>query len=185
LSTPAARRGARLGALLDRGLTLLEEIIISVGLAAATLLLFANVVARYVFSSGFSWVLETVQYLFAWVVLIGAAHGVKTGIHLGIDLVVEKLPPRWQRWVVLLAWSLCFGFVVAVLVLSVEYTLKIRAWGDLTLDLQIPQWIPYLAIPIGLTLMAIRFLQVGWLIWQGKVQRVARAEHADVRDPGS
>jgi len=179
------RRSEGLGALLDRGLTLLEEIIISVGLAAATLLLFANVVARYVFSSGFSWVLETVQYLFAWVVLIGAAHGVKASIHLGIDVVVEKLPLRWQRWVALLAWALCFGFVVSVLILSVEYTIKIHAWGDLTLDLQIPQWIPYLAIPTGLTLMAIRFLQVGWLIWKDKVSRVARAEHAELRDAGS
>lgn len=182
MSTPLPRRSASLGALLDRGLTLVEELIVSVGLSAATLLLFANVVARYAFSTGFSWVLETVQYLIAWVVLIGAAHGVKAGIHLGIELLVDKLPPPWQRRVVLVAWTLCFGFVVSVLVLSIQYTLKIGAWGDLTLDLRIPQWIPYLAIPTGLTLMAIRLLQVGWLIWKGEVRRLARVEHGGLRD---
>ena len=67
---------------IDRIITLFEVTVITIGLAIATLLLFANVVARYVFESGFTWALETVQYLFAWVVLIGAAHGIKTGVHL-------------------------------------------------------------------------------------------------------
>ena len=44
---------------------------------------------------------------------------------------------------------LCLSFVVTVLVLSVEYRVRIYQWGDLTLDLQIPQWIPYVAIPVS------------------------------------
>jgi len=168
--------------MLDKTLTIIEEVIITVGLGLATLLLFANVVARYVFDTGFPWVLETVQYLFAWVVLVGAAHGVRAGVHLGIDLVVARFSPANQRRITLLGVGLSLIFVVTVLVLSIEYTVKIYQWGDLTLDLQIPQWIPYVAIPVGLSLMTIHFLQIGWLVWQGKADRIAFSEHSKYKD---
>lgn len=167
--------------MLDRIVTLFETTVISVGFAVATLMLFANVVARYVFDSGFTWVLEAVQYIFAWVVLIGAAHGVKAGIHLGIDILVIRFSPPVQRYLGLLALLVCLGFSVPVLWLSVEYTYKIWRWGDITLDLQIPQWIPYLAIPIGLTLMTYRLLQVGVAIWRGERSHIGRSEHDAVQ----
>ena len=162
---------------IDRIITLFEVTVITIGLAIATLLLFANVVARYVFESGFTWALETVQYLFAWVVLIGAAHGIKTGVHLGIDVLTRKFSLKAQRYVALLALAVCLAFSISVLILSIEYTYRIQQWGDLTLDLQIPQWIPYLAIPIGLALMTYRLLQVGVQIWRGERLHIGRAEH--------
>lgn len=161
----------------ERIVTRFEETIITVLFAVATLLLFTNVVLRYVFDTGFVWVLETVQYMFAWVVLIGAAHGVKAGIHLGIDILTIKFEPRVQRILGLISLVICLTFSLSVLWLSIEYTYRIWQWGDLTLDLQIPQWIPYLAIPVGLTLMTYRLLQVGAKIWRGEIFHVGRSEH--------
>lgn len=166
----------------DRILTRFEQLVITVGFAVATLLLFTNVVLRYVFDTGFVWVLETVQYLFAWVVLIGAAHGVKAGIHLGIDILTSKFKPSTQRWLALVALAICLLFAVPVLWLSIEYTYKIWQWGDLTLDLQIPQWIPYLAIPVGMSLMTFRLLQIGLKIWRGELLHVGRAEHDGMKN---
>lgn len=161
----------------DRIVSLFEVTVITLGFAVATLLLFANVVARYVFDSGFTWVLETVQYLFAWVVLVGAAHGVKAGIHLGIDILTEKFSLAVQRYLALLAVTVCLLFSVTVFILSIQYTYRIQQWGDLSLDLQIPQWIPYLAIPVGLSLMSFRLLQVAMEIWRGDRVHIGRAEH--------
>ncbi len=154
----------------------IEQIIITVGLGTATLLVFANVVARYLFETGFPWVLETVQYLFAWVVLVGAAYGVREGAHLGIDIAVEKLPPKGQRIASIGAAALSLLFVGWVWWLSVGYTMKIKKWGDLTIDLQIPQWIPYLAIPFGLGLMFLHLTVVTWKIATGEKARVAASE---------
>ena len=161
-------------------ITRFEQVVITVGFAIATLLLFANVIARYVFDTGFPWVLEAVQYLFAWVVLIGAAHGVKEGIHLGIDVLTSKFSPPTQRWLALLSLLVCLGFSIPVLVFSIEYTYRVWEWGDLSLDLQIPQWIPYLAIPVGLSLMTVRLLQVGLKIWRGEILSVGQSEHESV-----
>lgn len=158
--------------LLNRIIDLFEKYTITIAFAVATLLLFTNVVLRYVFDTGLSWVLETVQYLFAWVVLIGAAHGVKMGIHLGIDILIEKLSPALRKTSVLLAVLCCLVFVAIVDYQSIIYIVKIRQWGDRTQDLQIPQWIPYLAIPIGLTLMLYHFLFIGWQIAKGQRQMI-------------
>jgi len=157
---------------LNRLLIFIEKCIITTGLGAATLLMFANVVARHVFHTGFSWTLELVRYLFAWVVLIGAAYGFQVGAHLGIDILVEKLPPRARRVVALIAVAFSLLFVGLVFHYSIQYTIRIHDWGDLTLDLQIPQWIPYLAIPLGLGLMLLHLAQIGWDIWRGRAPRI-------------
>ena len=158
--------------MLNRFIDLFEKYTITVAFAVATLLLFANVVLRYIFDTGLTWVLETVQYLFAWVVLIGAAHGVKVGIHLGIDILVEKLSPALRKSSVMLAVLCCVVFVVIVDYQSMVYIVKIYQWGDRTQDLQIPQWIPYLAIPVGLTLMLYHFFNIGWQVMTNQRQTI-------------
>lgn len=165
--------------MLNRIIDQFEKYTITIAFAVATLLLFSNVVLRYAFNTGMSWVLEAVQYLFAWVVLIGAAHGVKMGIHLGIDLVIEKLSPALRKKVVLFAVLCCLAFVAIVDYQSVRYIYKIYQWGDLTEDLQIPQWIPYLALPVGLSLMFYHFLIVGWKIFTGQQQSIHTNEVPD------
>ena len=44
--------------------------------------------------------------------------------------------------------------------------------GDRTQDLQIPQWIPYLAIPIGMSLMLYHFLYITWQILTDQRQMI-------------
>jgi len=154
--------------LINRGIDVFEKYSITLAFAVATLMLFTNVVLRYIFDTGFFWVLELVQYLFAWVVLVGAAHGVKVGIHLGINIILERLAPRARHITLVFAITCCIVFVAIVDYQSILYTLKIQEWGDITQDLQIPQWIPYLAIPIGLSLMLYHFLVLGYDIVRGK-----------------
>jgi len=149
----------------NRGIDLFEKYTITIAFAVATLLLFTNVVLRYLFNTGLTWALEAVQYLFAWVVLVGSAHGVKMGTHLGIDILIDKLPRKPRKAIVLFAACLCLVFVAIVDYQSIIYITKIYQWGDLTEDLQIPQWVPYISIPVGLTLMLYHFLNVTWKIW--------------------
>jgi len=161
----------------NRAISLFEQFVITVGFAVATLILFASVVMRYLLGTGWIWALELVQYLFAWVVLIGAAHGIQAGVHLGIDVLTRRFPLPVQRWLGLLSVAICLGFSIPTLLLSLEYTYKVWTWGDLSLDLQIPQWIPYLAIPVGLALMTWHLLQVAGQIWRGERLHVGRSEH--------
>ena len=159
------KRGARL---LDR----LEELLIIVLMAAATLVIFVAVVHRYAASLpllqdalaeiDLGWAQELCIYLFVWMAKFGAAYGVRTGIHVGVDVVVRVLKPSWRKRVILFGlfcgalFTLIIGTLGAVFVWNIAHTSSVSP------DLEIPKWIVYLAIPCGSYLMCFRFLQVGW-----------------------
>src|SRR6202789_3730936 len=93
--------------ILDR----LEEIIITSLMAAATILIFISVVHRfgpgipflfpYLIGIHISWAQELCFYMFIWMAKFGAAYGVRTGIHVGVDLLVNRVPARSRRKVIL------------------------------------------------------------------------------------
>ncbi len=73
------------------------NLLIALALAVMVLLVFGNVVLRYVFNSGISVSEELSRWLFVWITFLGAIVAVKEHGHLGTDLVLIKLPPMAQR----------------------------------------------------------------------------------------
>ncbi len=170
--------------LLDR----LEEIIIASLMAVATIVIFISVVHRYL--SGYEipllqdwlldmnvgWAQEFCIILFVWMAKFGAAYGVRTGIHVGVDILINKLSGS-SRAALINIGLLCgvvftglIGIFGALFVwengMAYEtLTLFGRDTGDFfqgptTPDLEWPTWIVYAAVPLGSFLMCYRFLQV-------------------------
>jgi C4-dicarboxylate transporter, DctQ subunit len=159
-----------LGHLLNQWLDRLEEIMIATLMGVATLVVFAAVVHRY--ASGVSWLQpwtdlidlywaqELCIYLFVWMAKFGAAYGVRTGIHVGVDVVVRRLDAPWHgRLIVfgLLAGALFTGIVGG---LGANFVWRMSRTAQVSNDLEVPMWLVYLAVPCGSWLMSFRFLQV-------------------------
>ncbi len=157
--------------LLDR----LEEILISIMLGVTTLLVFSQVIARYVFNSGISWATELVEHLFLWIVMIGASYGFKHGVHLGVDIIAKKLPPAARKALSLCGIAVSLAFTLGMLYLSIFYVHDAYRMELTTVDLEIPQWIPHLALPVGFAMISMRLLQVGRLVWIGEMENVTRS----------
>ena len=82
-------------AVIEKIMNRLEEGMIILLLLGMTLLTFVQVVARYVFNSGFVWALEVTTYMFAWLVLTGMSYGVKVGFHrVGDEADPDARPHR-------------------------------------------------------------------------------------------
>ncbi|MDF0605908.1 TRAP transporter small permease [Neisseriaceae bacterium TC5R-5] len=150
----------------------LEEWLIAFLMSAATLITFVAVVHRYsagtdllyplVGDINFSWAQELTIYLFVWMAKFGAAYGVRTGIHVGVDVVINQLNNRNRgRFIIfgLLAGAL---FTAVVGTLGSKFVWDIAHTDQTSVDLEIPIWIVYLAVPCGSYLMSFRFLQVTW-----------------------
>ena len=188
----------------------IEETLIAVLLGAMTLVQFANVIARYIFNSNILWALETTVFLFAWLVLIGAAYCVKIHAHLGVDVVLNIVSPGVRRILALLSIAACLAFSFLLLIGSWNYwapfaalpmlngTLNDQAWYEVNdipmLDFlrfiegpmnegeayeKLPRFIPYAALPIGMLLITIRFLQLGWKVVTGELDRVIVSHEAE------
>jgi C4-dicarboxylate transporter DctQ subunit len=155
-----------------RVLDRLEEILISILMAAATLLIFVAVVHRY--ASGvpalvdlmnevnLSWAQELCIYLFIWMAKFGAAYGVRTGIHVGVDVVVNRLAPDRRKPVILFGLLAGALFTLVVGSLGAKFVWEMAHTDQVSADLELPMWIVYLAVPLGSYLMCFRFLQVAW-----------------------
>ena len=172
--------------MLDR----LEETLVAVLIAAATLLIFVAVVHRYgtsgaislaqwgkahgqlwLFDAGrtaFDWLRqvnltfaqELCIYMFIWMAKFGAAYGVRTGIHVGVDVAVQRLSPAARRPVVLGALLAGALFTGIVGALGARFVWNIGHTDQVSADMEVPMWLVYLAIPLGSWLMCFRFLQV-------------------------
>jgi C4-dicarboxylate transporter DctQ subunit len=142
--------------ILDR----LEEFLITSFIAAATLVTFAAVVMRYLGGTGISWAQELTIYLFIWMAKFGAAYGVRTGIHIGVDFLVNWVRPSIRRMMVITALSLGMIFTGSIAFFGARWVIFIYGTGQTSPDLEMPMWIIYLAIPFGSGLMCYRFIQV-------------------------
>ena len=168
----------------------LEEWIISLLIGLATLIIFVSVIHRYLsgleipglqdwlLSINMGWAQELCIIMFVWMAKFGAAYGVRTGIHVGVDVLINRLDSGMRRWFIL------FGLSAGALFTGIVGTLGARfvwengmhyvvaehlGWvmdglfeGPITPDLEWPTWMVYSAIPLGSYLMCFRFLQVVW-----------------------
>ena len=80
----------------------LEDIVAAVFISITTVLVVINIVLRYIFNSGLVWSEEVATGCFVWSVFIGAVAVFKHRGHVGVDLVVKKLPEAMRRGVTLL-----------------------------------------------------------------------------------
>lgn len=166
----------------------LEEWLITFLMGAATLIIFVAVLHRYaagwaipgvqdwLLSINLTWAQELTIILFVWMAKFGAAYGVRTGIHVGVDVLINRLSaPNRAKFVLFgLAAGALFTATVATLGARFVWENGAHHWffvqfgmnvddipeGPTTPDLEWPTWMVYSAIPLGTSLMCLRFLQV-------------------------
>jgi len=158
--------------MINRILDRLEEWLIAAFMGLATLIIFFAVAHRYSSSIPWvwqytrhlstSWTQELCIYLFIWMAKFGAAYGVRTGIHVGVDVLVRSLAPAKQKFFVVLSLGSGAFFTATIALLGTKFVHFIYVTGQISPDLEMPMWIIYLAIPLGSSLMCYRFLQVMW-----------------------
>src|SRR4051794_20005200 len=100
--------------------------------------------------------------MFIWMAKFGAAYGVRTGIHVGVDVFVNMLGPNSRQRVVLFGLLCGALFTGIVAVFGGAFVWNIYHSGTQSNDLEVKMWIVFLAIPLGSGLMCFRFLQVAW-----------------------
>lgn len=78
-------------------LTNFEEIVASLLFTVTLILVIINVLTRYVFRTGIPWAEEMATSCFVWTAFIGSAACYKRRAHVGVDILVNKLPLSIQN----------------------------------------------------------------------------------------
>ena len=148
--------------ILDR----LEETIISLLIAGATVLIFVAVIHRYGATVPFlfpylhqidmTWAQEVCIYMFVWMAKFGAAYGVRRGVHVGVDVLVNRLGSNQAKRVILFGLVGGAVFTGLICALGASFVYEQSQFDTRSNDLEAPMWIVYLAIPLGSGLMCFR-----------------------------
>jgi len=141
-------------------LTLIEEYAITIFLLFMTFITFWGVVDRLILKGTLSWYEEISRYLGIWAALIGASLGVKKGVHIGVEAFVQFLPEKVQRYISLITTVFCIMFCGAIAYIGYGYCLKLMATAQLSPAMRIPIVWAYLSVPVGCTLMTLRYVMV-------------------------
>ncbi|MEN9543790.1 MAG: hypothetical protein RLZZ598_623 [Pseudomonadota bacterium] len=176
--------------MINRVLNHLEEWLIALLMGAATVVIFIAVVHRflstmpgiqdYAIRLNLTWAQELCIFMFVWMAKFGAAYGVRTGIHVGVDVIIRKLEGRSKKALILfglLAGALFTGIVAA---LGANFVWHMAQTDQVSADLEVPMWIVYLCVPLGSSLMSYRFLQVAWNYHHGA--ELPHHDHGHVDD---
>jgi TRAP-type C4-dicarboxylate transport system permease small subunit len=131
----------------------------AVALVLATLAMTYGVALRYFFGKPTVWQTEVSVYLLVFVTFVGAAYGLKHHAHVGVDLLVDRLPPRPQ-----LALRLITGLLALFVVGAVIWT-SYGTWWEAAeggfrspTALRAPLAIVYGILPLGMLLVALQYI---------------------------
>jgi C4-dicarboxylate transporter, DctQ subunit len=189
--------------MINRFLNNFEEWLIAFLMGSATVVIFLAVLHRY-FSGvpyiqdylvklNVSWAQELCIFMFVWMAKFGAAYGVRTGIHVGVDIIIRKLEGAKRRALILFGLFSGALFTGIVGTLGANFVWHMAHTDQVSADLEVPMWIVYMCVPLGSYLMSFRFLQVAFSFFKtnelphhdhGHVEGLSESDADDILNQG-
>lgn len=135
----------------------LEEAIGAVLLAIMVVMLFVQVIMRYVFKTSAAWISEYALYMFMYFVFLACSGAFLRNDHIQIIALIEKLPERLK------AVANLFLYIVNMIFVSiVAYVVFLRVLDQIQMKTvsitQFPLWLMSASLLVGMAASAIRCL---------------------------
>jgi C4-dicarboxylate transporter DctQ subunit len=136
----------------------LIEIITGLLTVFFTVLVFLQVLFRYVFRSPITWSEELTILVFQWSVFLGAAIAVRHGVHYKLDTLVRHFPIKIRAYTDIFA-SIIIG-VVALTMLIKGYEMVLITKDSLFPTINVSYAVAYVAVPISGALIIIYLIPI-------------------------
>lgn len=139
-----------------------EEVFAGTALTAMALLVFAQVVMRYVFHKASSWTDEVAIYCLVWFVYISASWAVRERAHIRVTNLMDLMPPRLAQWFIYLSDAIWLAFAAFLTWQGIllDKSLWVQKYTSPVLGID-QKW-PYMVVAVGFALMIFRMLQLYW-----------------------
>jgi len=122
-----------------------------------TLIVFYEIVARYLFNSPTTWSIDVSIYLVIWATFLGAAYTLKEGGHIMVDVVLVKFSIRKVHIIRRTAYTLVLAFCLVLMWRGTLACIDAVRYGEVTLSAhRFPLWLPMAAIPVGSFLLSLQ-----------------------------
>jgi TRAP-type C4-dicarboxylate transport system permease small subunit len=136
-----------------------EEYILIALFSFVTPLLLLQIIMRYVFKNSLSWSEELARYIFLWMIWIGSSYGVKKSRHIRIEIIKNKVSEQANYILEIVVIIISMGFCAFLVVKGSELVARIFSLKQISPALRLPMGYPYLSVPVGASLMIIRYIE--------------------------
>ena len=136
-----------------------EWYLIGILLGIATFLCFIEVVRRAVFNSPTQWAEELIRYIVIFAVFIGVSSVTKKNEHIRMSVIINLFSEKKRRIIDIITASIGMVFSVTILISGIMLVADAKSSETLSeFGLNMPIYIPYLALPVGGGLMSLRLI---------------------------
>jgi len=135
----------------------INQSIAAFGITAGVAVAFTNVVARYAFDASLVWATELTIFLFLWSAFFGAAYCFKKDAHIAVTIVLDIMPSKIAKIMLLISHTITIIFLLAVAYYGYHYLILVHDIDERAIDLwDMPMWIVYTVIPVSFAFGAYR-----------------------------
>ncbi len=145
---------------IDKALTALEDGIMGIGLLSGAIVLFVNIVLRYVFSHGLHWAEEYVRFSIVWIVFFGSGGVARRYAHLSVSALIDSVSKKNAWRLTTVTYVITIGFVIFLAVFGFRLTFETYQLKQYSPAMSLPMWLMYLPIGLGGVMMTLRFIQM-------------------------
>jgi TRAP-type C4-dicarboxylate transport system permease small subunit len=121
--------------------------------SAMSLVVFLQIIFRFVIYIPFPWSEECARYLMVWMGMLGTVAALRQGRHIGVTVLIQRLPIRYLRWLLIILQLVLAGFLA--IIAKEGFALSMFNATQQSPAMEIPMFIPYVAIPVGAVLMIL------------------------------
>ncbi|MDR1621841.1 MAG: TRAP transporter small permease [Synergistaceae bacterium] len=126
-------------------------------MAAMVVIVFAQVIFRFVLRASLPWSEEAARYIMAWISMLGASIGIRRKGHIGVEALVMLLPAAFKRVVAALMTLVASGFFSGMVVYGVKICKVVAAQESPAMEISMA--VPYSSLVAGGFLMLLYSLE--------------------------
>lgn len=142
--------------------------ILIIDFAILTVVVFLQVLFRFVLNQPLAWTEEMARYLLVWLTFLGASYGVIIKAHPTISIVYDRLGNIGKKIIMILSLVLTLFFFYEIFMNSLEFIE--RSMYQKSPVLQVPMGAVYMAIPVASIHFVINILYMTVLNWKREVK---------------
>lgn len=136
-----------------------EEYLLVFLMVVEVVVVFAQVVTRYVFKSPLAWSEELARYMFIWLVWIGAAYATKMRKNIIIDVVCSKFKGNVKLISEIINFVLFVVLMLFMLWTTSTVMMQVYESNSIGTGTHLPMWIVWLSLPLSMALNLLRYTQ--------------------------
>jgi TRAP-type C4-dicarboxylate transport system permease small subunit len=120
------------------------------------IVVFTNVISRYIFQSTIPWAEELARFLFIWVTFVGAILANDKSEHMRLDFVVDIFKGKFRKTIEIVAYLIVIVLLGFLIHGSARYSMSQMDWQSSALGVK--HGMVYIIAPISFSVMGIQYI---------------------------